>query len=217
MSECVSERLGDERVPKRLPKPGTLRVIQAAEFTEIARKRARQESRPSRQFAQTDSILREKASYFYGMHGFAGTITSRFRILDRAMSAVVKQNTAGIVWRDSFDAVPTIKQGETYQKAVITLPADDGEEPQSMRAGKIFAEFPDIRAVVTERLTEEEDPAMHIVDTLTNWEDWLTTKPLPHESAAAARALDTFLFSVHGPRIVAEIDYLLNPQVQLST
>lgn len=167
----------------------------------------------SHRFQAVDSVLEEKAPFFFSLRGFKGTISSRFRILNRAMSANVKQTPAGYDWRNTFDSVKSYNRGEDYYDTKIDY--EEHGTKWRFRVHKVM-EDPLVRTEVLARVFKNnpgekasEDPAFHIYTYLREWPARNNAKPSEDELKYANRTLEIFLYSVHGRAIVQELRNIL--------
>lgn len=169
------------------------------------------ESGETKQFSKANQLLERKAREFWGLWVAGASETSQMRILYKALSEVMHADPVTNEWRKNFEAVPALKRGQDYQKRVIRY-GDEVGMSHKVEAGTALQQ-PSLRTAVLDKInlearaeTGHEDSALHVIDFLTEWRSEQREQPSYAHANMGDRTLEKFLFSVHGPTIVATLE-----------
>lgn len=169
--------------------------------------------RSKQRFAEADAYLNHRAPDFFGMGPLNSTPPGRFRILHHALELVPAPGEPTEAWLINFDPyrAPEIgKQALQTTVSVVTIDRTAEAMPTmvtvDMTAQQAYHD-PKIQASVTANFRSMDDPAMHVVDTLTKWKDTERRRVASdHELASAKLVYEQLLFGIHQPDIYTMIE-----------
>lgn len=164
-------------------------------------------------FAEADVYLNRRAPDFFGMGPLNSTPPGRFRILHHALELIPASGERTEIWLKNFDPYRAADIGKQALHQVVSVTViDESAEAEpitsiaEMPAQQAYRD-PKIHALVTATLRSMDDPAMHVVDTLSGWKDTERRRvAADHELSSARLVYEQLLFGIHQPDIYTMIE-----------